>query len=543
MLGLPNPPSPPYPLACLGVYGEPLRFDHLTGKASRPVGEAPTASTSAPTAAPTIVATAESAWPRPSAAFGLDRDAYSRKLERVLDYLRAGDCYQVNLTDAFELTGSGDLLALYLRLRRAQPTSYGAYLDFERVQAASFSPELHFRVKDGIVSTRPMKGTAGRGRTLEEDLERRAALAMDEKNRAENVMIVDLLRNDLGRVCRFGTVEVPRLFEVQPFGKVLQMTSTVRGELNGKPGLTELFGALFPSGSVTGAPKLRAMEIIRELERRPRGIYTGAIGFATPGGDMVFSVAIRTVVAAAGPAVLGAGSGIVIDSVAEEEYRECLLKASFLDESGEPFRLLETMRLEAGVVRWEGQHLDRLESSARYFGFPFDRPHTRSLLAARASELAGGVHRLRLSLRHDGGLELSSRPLEPAAEPLRVGLADERVDSGDPFLFHKTSRRERQDRALARAGELGLTEVLFLNERGELTEGAISNLFVQKGGRLLTPPTGCGLLPGVGRAMVLSRHANAGEAVLYPEDLRAAEAVYLCSSLRGLRKAEFTGES
>jgi para-aminobenzoate synthetase/4-amino-4-deoxychorismate lyase len=509
------------------------------------------------------LAPAVSASPPAEPSFGLSAADHAARIARIKGYLRAGDCYQINLTDAFELPEPDDLLRLYLRVRRAQPTSYGAYLDFGSPRIASFSPELHFRLRGNELLARPMKGTAARGRSLAEDEERRAALAGDEKNRAENVMIVDLLRNDLGRLCRYGSVSVPDLFSVQPFGQVLQMTSTVRGELGSRPALGEIFAKLFPSGSVTGAPKRRAMEIIRELEDRPRGAYTGAIGYAAPGGEMTFSVAIRTVVVPGGPApeepggsrsgalaggaaggdsggraVLGVGSGIVIDSVAEEEYRECLLKGRFMTDPGEPFELLETMRVEAGRVCLGARHLDRLQASADYFGFPFDRAEAeRLLLNGRTRELESGVHRLRLSLTHEGRLALSSRPLEPSAETASVGMAAERVDSSDPFLYHKTSRRGRQERAMRVAEREGMADVLFLNERGELTEGAVSNLFVELGGKLLTPATECGLLPGVGRASVLLSRANASEAVLFPQDLLRADAIYLCSALRGLRRA------
>jgi para-aminobenzoate synthetase/4-amino-4-deoxychorismate lyase len=496
----------------------------------------------------------------------------------VLDYLRAGDCYQINLTDAFELTVPDDLLSLYLRLRRVQPSPYGAYLDLGEVRIASFSPELHFRVRGDELLTRPMKGTATRGRTLAEDLERRAALAADEKNRAENVMIVDLLRNAIGRLCRYGSVTVPDLFSVSPFGRVLQMTSTVRGELRGRTGLGEIFAKLFPSGSVTGAPKRRAMEIIRELESRPRGVYTGAIGYAAPGGDMTFSVAIRTLVVGGGmrpeshlddamagtsarplepdsleqaaprPAnrrrgLLGVGSGIVIDSVPDDEYRESRLKGGFVGEAGEAFELFETLKMEQGRVCYVEQHLERLEDSAAYFGFPYDRSEAEQMLIDLARDAGAGVWRLRLSLRHDGRLELSSSPLEPSAGATRVGWATESVDSSDPYLYHKTSRRDRHERAMRLAEREGLADMLFLNERGELTEGAISNLFVEIDGRLLTPARACGLLPGIGRANVLASHPNAAEAILKPEDLLRADAIYLCSALRGLRLANLTGAS
>jgi para-aminobenzoate synthetase/4-amino-4-deoxychorismate lyase len=381
-----------------------------------------------------------------------------------------------------------------------------------------------------------MKGTLPRGRTPEEDAALSRELSQDPKSRAENVMIVDLLRNDLGRVCQTGSVRVPKLFTVEVYDGLLQMTSTVTGRL--RPGVTahQLFASLFPCGSVTGAPKRRAMEIIRELEARPRGIYTGAIGYLAPDGDAAFNVAIRTLTVRQERAELGIGSGIVIDSKPAEEYAECLLKARFLTDSTPEFTLFETLRWEAGYP-FLSAHLDRLSRSAAYFNYPLSTEAARTaLLEAAKAFQPECVYRVKLSLHRDGRLTVTAHPFTPDAVPVRVALAATRTDSRDRFYYHKTSHRPRYAEATRWAQQHGLADVLFFNERGELTEGAISNVFIERGGELLTPPLASGLLPGIYRQHLLATRANAREAVLSERDLDSADAIYLCSALRGLRR-------
>jgi para-aminobenzoate synthetase/4-amino-4-deoxychorismate lyase len=511
------------PLAWLGVYRQPRRFDHH--KASPDHYDDGAFSPYAPVKIDTP-------W------FGLEPQRYAAKLGRIRDYLVAGDCYQINFTDRFTFDFQGSPLALYQQLKTAQRVPYGTYLNTPEAQILSLSPELFFRVKGGIVTAKPMKGTLPRGRTPEEDAALSHDLSQDPKSRAENVMIVDLLRNDLGRLCQIGSVQVPKLFTVEAYDSLLQMTSTVTGRL--RPGVTahQLFASLFPCGSVTGAPKRRAMEIIRELEARPRGIYSGAIGYLTPGGDAAFNVAIRTLTVRQIRAELGVGSGIVIDSEPEAEYAECLLKARFLTDPTPEFTLFETLLWEAGYP-FLNAHLARLSSSAAYFNYPLCTEAARTaLLEAAKAFRPECVYRVKLSLHRDGRLTVSAQPFTPDTGPVRVALAATRTDSRDRFFYHKTSHRPRYAEASRWAQQHGLADVLFFNQRGELTEGAISNVFIEQGGELLTPPLACGLLPGVYRQHLLATRSNARQAVLSERDLFSADAIYLCSALRGLRRVE-----
>jgi para-aminobenzoate synthetase/4-amino-4-deoxychorismate lyase len=400
-----------------------------------------------------------------------------------------------------------------------------------------------------------MKGTARRGRTTREDREVAGWLHNDPKNRSENVMIVDLVRNDLGRVARTGTVKVEELFAIERYPTLWQMTSTVSAELRPDASLYEIFRALFPCGSVTGAPKVRAMQLIAELEDAPRGVYTGAIGFFSR-QQTIFNVAIRTLELGGARGIMGAGSGVVIDSDPAEEFRECLLKTEFL--TGPAHRtttpigenapivsqpdklfLIETMLWDGGYPLIE-LHLDRLEDSAEYFDFPCDRTEVKAALEARGREFAVGVpHKVRLLLRGDG-FEIADELLTPtvADRTGRVRIATERTDPADRMLYHKTTQRQLYAFEHARAVELGYNDALFLNLRGEVTEGAISNVFVEKDGRWFTPPVECGLLAGVYRRHLLETRPEIEERVLFLDDLRTADAIYLANAVRGLRRVE-----
>jgi para-aminobenzoate synthetase/4-amino-4-deoxychorismate lyase len=350
-------------------------------------------------------------------------------------------------------------------------------------------------------------------------------------------MIVDLLRNDLGRICRMGSVCAEELFSVERYQTLLQMTSKVSGELRGGLSWYDVFSALFPSGSITGAPKIRTMEIIRELERSPRGVYTGAIGHIAPSGAAAFSVAIRTLVLEAGVARMGVGGGIVADSEPEAEYRECQLKARFIATPRREFQLIETMLSEHGAILLLPLHLDRLAASAEYFDFAFDRGAVEAHVLAFLEQLPRGERfRVRLLLDASSSITLSQVPLANGPAEVVATLSPHRVDSGDLFLRHKTTQRALYEGELARARNDGYDEVLFLNERGELTEGAISTLFIRRGGRLLTPPLSSGMLPGVLRRHILATDPTAEERVLCLDDLYAADSVFLGNSVRGLRK-------
>jgi para-aminobenzoate synthetase/4-amino-4-deoxychorismate lyase len=356
-------------------------------------------------------------------------------------------------------------------------------------------------------------------------------------------MIVDLIRNDLGRICTYGSVKVEKLFEVERYPTLWQMTSTITGDLRHEAGYEEVFRALFPCGSITGAPKVRAMQLLARIEEEPRGVYTGAIGFFSR-EQTVFNVAIRTLELGNGEAAMGVGGGIVIDSEADAEYQECRLKAEFLTRSVQPFSLIETMRWEGNFPLLE-LHLDRLVDSAAYFDFRCDRAGVKKALLAETDGFGDGlVRKVRLLLDADGSHRIEAAFLdEVPEEERRVCIAAQRIDPNDRFLFHKTTHRTMYETAFAEASAAGFADVLFLNTRGEVTEGAISNLLVEKEGRWFTPPVDCGLLAGVYRRHLLETRPEIEERILRLDDLTAADAVYLCNAVRGLRRVTLAFES
>jgi para-aminobenzoate synthetase/4-amino-4-deoxychorismate lyase len=482
----------------------------------------------------------------------VDEAQFVDAIGRIRALIEAGDTYQVNYTYRLRFDAFGPLVALYARLRARQPVPYGALVALPDGRALlSFSPELFVRHEAGMLQARPMKGTARASGNADIDAARARALAQDTKNRAENLMIVDLLRNDLGRVAVTGSVQTPVLFDVQRYGAVLQMTSTVQARLKADAALVNIFDALYPCGSITGAPKRRAMEIIHDLEPAARGVYTGAIGWFDPApaghafGDFCLSVPIRTLALAAPNngvrrGELGVGAGIVHDSEAHDEFAECQLKAGFLTGLANDVTLFETLRAsrEHGCRHVE-QHLERLRASCRYFGVPFDRSAAQAALDAACLALpTDEVYRMRLAIDATGALTITSGVLAPLQEPVMVLLADEPTASSDVFLRHKTSRRSRYDAAWQAAEARGAFDALFFNERGELTEGGRSNVFVRVGETWITPPLTCGVLPGVMRGVLLAAPAwHAREGVITRAMLDAADDIVVCNALRGPLRA------
>lgn len=475
----------------------------------------------------------------------LEPGAYQSRIEQIKTQIAAGNTYQVNYTFPLHTSFQGDPWALFVDLAAAQRGGYAAYVDTGRHVVCSASPELFFRLDGDVLTSMPMKGTAVRGLTLAEDEANMAWLRQSEKNRAENVMIVDMIRNDMGRVAALGSVTVPRLFDVSRYPTVLQMTSTVTART--RSSLSEIFRAMFPCASITGAPKVCTMQIIKELEPQPRGVYTGAIGFISPEGRAQFNVAIRTVTVdrEQETAVYGVGSGVVWDSEAEAEYEECLLKAKVLGEKRPSFALLESLLWtpEAGYSLLE-RHVDRLRQSAAYFGIGVGETAVVDCLLAFAQSLTE-ASKVRLTV--DSGqftvdglqLTVSSEPLAAGVgqlkEPIRVGLAAEPVSSGEVFLYHKTTRREVYAQALASRPDCD--DVILWNERGEVTEASSSNIVVEMAGALLTPPVSCGLLAGTLREEMLA-NGRLREQILTKEDLYRADAIYLINSVRGSRRAQ-----
>ena len=462
---------------------------------------------------------------------------YGQAFARVKALIAAGDTYQVNLTFHADFRLEGDPVALYAALVRQQQAAYGALLNTGTQWILSRSPELFVARTGDRLRARPMKGTLRRGRTLAEDAERRAALASDPKNRAENLMITDLLRNDLGRIAEIGSVQVTDLFTVETYRTLHTLTSGINA--TARPGIdsTALLENLFPCGSITGVPKLRAMEIIQAVEAGPRGVYTGSIDYLAPDGDLEFNVAIRTaIIDDQGRGSIGIGGGVVADSTAEDEYREALLKMVFFTDPADPVTLIETLLWtpDAGYALRQ-RHLDRLAASAAFFDLRVDLSAIGELLDAQRFS---APMRVRLTLDANGPA-LTAMPL-PANPPVfRFSIADTRLDSQSLWLAHKTTNRGFYDAPRQRAQAAhGADEVVFLNERGELTEGSITNLFVERDGKLLTPPLACGLLPGTLRAELLAT-GRAQEAVLTLADLDTAEAVWLGNSVRGLLPAQW----
>eukprot|EP01037_Dinobryon_pediforme_P007060 gene7060-7123_t len=428
--------------------------------------------------------------------FGHDRASHIEKVRRIQEYLRAGDAYQVNLT--FNIGFDHDNpLALYGAMRARQPVAHGGLIATGKASILSVSPELFLDIADGRVTTRPMKGTVPRGADHTQDAENIAQLRADPKQQAENVMIVDLMRNDLARISKVGSVKVPDLFRVETYPTLHTLTSTITAELKEKLSLYNMIKAVFPCGSITGAPKHRAMEIIHELESTPRGIYTGSMGSITPDGALNLNVAIRTAtIFTDGSGHYGVGGGIVMDSDPAGEYDECLLKARVLTDLAREFGLIETLRwsADAGFVR-SGLHLERLARSATALGFIFDRTAIDADFADLDSRLraSNSDQRVRLELGRDGARTLTHAPL--GAEPdriLQVCIAAQRLDAGDPFLRHKTTQRDIYERAFADGAAQGMDEALLLNRQEDIAEATRNSVFIERNGVLLTPPLSAG---------------------------------------------------
>lgn len=461
-------------------------------------------------------------------------------VEEIRRRIRSGDTYQVNHTFLMSTHFSGDIAAFYDKLIRAQSCGYGALIDTGDWVVASASPELFFEWGQGVVVCRPMKGTTRRGFDLADDLARRAWLEASEKNRAENVMIVDMVRNDLGRVAATGSVHVPALFSTEKYDTVWQLTSTVTARSVPRTRLGDVFSALFPSASITGAPKVATMDIIAGLETHPRGVYCGAIGFGGPGPEgptWAFNVGIRTVLLnrPTSTAYYGTGGGITYDSEPGDEYDEAMLKAEVLTRPAGELRLLETTRWDPRLgARHLDRHLARAADSAAYFDIPFDAAEVRAALA-RAVKDSAEPARLRILVARDGWVTVETADLPAGDAPVRLAVDDRPVDRSDPLLRHKTTLRRLYEEAAARHPEAD--DVVLWSGDGEVTETTIGNLAVRVDGRWVTPPVACGLLPGTERAARLAA-GELVEKVVTVEDLRLATGIARLNSVRGWEEAE-----
>jgi para-aminobenzoate synthetase / 4-amino-4-deoxychorismate lyase len=468
----------------------------------------------------------------------LDKRQYRQAIHSIRDYIESGDTYQVNFT--FPLRGHlvGDSFSCFRAIAKSQGAAYSAYLNIGSHKILSFSPELFVERCGSKLITRPMKGTLARGRWLEEDGERALQLRASIKDRAENVMIVDLMRSDLGKVAATGSVEVPELFAVERISRVLQMTSTVTAVQKPEVGIIDVLRALFPCGSVTGAPKTRSMAIIKELEDQPRGIYTGAIGMLCPNGDAVFSVPIRTLAVDArdGAATLGVGGAITWDSTTDGEYEECCLKAKFLTHPWPEFELLETIALDDGEYALLDRHLSRARDSARYFGFRWNEGEVLRALDDVRQSHSLRRWRIRLVVERNGRARIEASPLgERRTAPVAVKFASHAIDDRDPFVFHKTTARSRYDVEFQRCQPCD--DVILWNRRGEVTESTIANIVVFSQGKHWTPPREAGLLAGTLRGELISK-GQLFERTITKEELAAVESFALINSVRGWMPAK-----
>jgi para-aminobenzoate synthetase/4-amino-4-deoxychorismate lyase len=516
-----------FPLLCLGLFPAPDVLDEIE--------EVPGASYELGELTPSV-----------------SKEAFVEAIGEIKEQIAAGATYQVNYTYHLKGGFSGDAWAFFYELVKGQKAEHAAFVDTDDFAVCSASPELFFSYREGRIISRPMKGTARRGRTFAEDWQQAEALHCSEKDRAENIMIVDMIRNDIGRIAEPGSVETLSRYDVEKYPTVWQMTSTVRGIVDATPSsrhdsmgkhdegvASTILTALFPCASVTGAPKAKTMEIIRDLETTPRKIYTGSVGFLTPGGEACFNVAIRTALIDTrnGSLEYGIGGGIVWDSDAASEYEETLTKARILTQPRPGFQLLETMLWEPDTgIFLLNEHLQRLGKSAAYFDVPMDVFPIQVELERIVADFDRKPHRIRLLVSRDGTFEVQRLPIKCDKTPASVviALAKEPVDSQEVFLFHKTTHRTVYENARTECPDCD--DVVLWNERGEVTEGTIANVVVRLDGKLVTPPVECGLLAGVFREQLL--HAGEiEEGIVTLDQLKSADEVFLVNSVRRWQKA------
>ncbi len=455
------------------------------------------------------------------------KEKYFQDLDKIKNYIKDGDIFQANYTTKLTFDFEGDLLDLYNWIRQAHPVPYSAYIKFKNKTILSFSPELFFEINQDKIKVKPMKGTLKRGKDKKEDEYNKNWLRSDIKNQSENIMILDLMRNDLSKIAKHGSVRVNSFFDIEEYKTLFQMTSEAGAVLKDNLSYNNIFSSLFPSGSVTGAPKIRAMEIIKELENDNRGVYCGSIGYFSPEKKLVFNVAIRTIEFDGAKGQMGIGSGIVDDSDPEAEYQETLLKAKFLININKDFKLIESLRWQKEYFLLD-LHLARLKKSAEYFDFNYDTENIKKELNKITRALdKNKIYKIRLLMDYLGNLEISLQEIKDNPEKIKIKISDKIINSNDIFLYHKTTNRELYDKE---------PDCIFFNENGELTEGAIYNIFIEKHGILYTPPALCGLLAGVYRQYLIG-NKDVIEKKIYKQELINADKIFLCNSVRGLMEA------
>ncbi|MDL5247287.1 aminodeoxychorismate synthase component I [Leptospira weilii] len=464
-----------------------------------------------------------------------NHENYVQSLNTIRTKLYQGEIYQINYTDKISFDFEGDILEFYKILSQRQPVAYGSWIRFRDIDILSFSPELFFEKKGTTLVTKPMKGTYRRGRSEKEDEKNARTLLNSEKEKAENLMITDLMRNDLGKISKKGSVQVPALFSIEKYKTIFQMTSTIRSELSDRVEWKDIFRELFPGGSITGAPKFRAMQLIQQLEKS-RGIYTGAIGVIRPDQDAVFSIGIRTLELKKGKGNIGIGSGITWDSDPEKEWLEILEKAKFFTEAPQGFSLFETILYKNGIFYFLKEHLERIKKSAKIFQFPFSKKEWDASLKQVASISPGpNSYRIKISLNSLGKFHFESHKLSKFQKEGILQISGIEIDSSSEFRKHKTNLREIYDRECSR--DSGYIDVLYLNEKKEIAEGSIGNIFVKIGDSYFTPPISSGVLPGIFRNRLLKRNGFY-EKTLSLDDLQRSNSIFLCNSLRGILRVK-----
>ena len=452
---------------------------------------------------------------------------YEKAIAQIHHHLRQGDTYQVNYTVQLKQDLSANPFAIYNRMVVEQEAGYNAYVEHDEMAVISMSPELFFEQNDRELITRPMKGTTKRGLTDQEDLDQAAWLEEDPKNRSENMMIVDLLRNDMNRLSEVGSEHVERLCQVEQYSTVWQMTSTIKSQVRSDVDLVDIFRSLFPCGSITGAPKIATMEIIKNLEPQARGVYCGTIGLLLPNGRRIFNVAIRTIQLYKGQAIYGVGGGITWDSTWESEYREVHQKAAVLYRKQIPFQLITTGKISQKHLLFKEEHIERLRKASRYFAYPFNPEYLRQRIDAECQTCHEEKdYRLKISISKSGDIDFYRQeliPLSPAFFQAQLCLQETSLQT--PFTYFKTTYRPHLT--------IGKQEKIYHNEKGELLETSIGNLVLQIAGKLYTPPINLGILPGIYRQHLLEI-GQVEEKVLTLEELAQAEAIYACNAVRGL---------
>ena len=462
----------------------------------------------------------------------VEAPAYQKAIETIHHHIRQGDTYQVNYTVQLSQELEADPLAIYNRLVVEQKAHYNAFIQHDDVAILSISPELFFEQDDRLLTTRPMKGTTRRGLTNQEDLQESAWLKADPKNRAENMMIVDLLRNDMNRISEIGSEQVTRLCQVEQYSTVWQMTSTIESRLRPEVDLVQTFRALFPCGSITGAPKISTMEIIQKTEKAPRGVYCGTIGILLPKGKRIFNVAIRTLQMQGDQAIYGVGGGITWDSQWESEYQETKQKSAVLYRQEPRFELLTTGRIHQGELTFLDQHVTRLREASRYFAYPYDEQKLLKELQEELTHLESNLdYRCRIALQKNGTFHLVITELtDLPASYLQAQLTEQKLDLATPFTYFKTSQRDH----LSQSDH----EQIFHLPDGSLLETTIGNLVLEIEGQLYTPPAHLPLLDGIYRRHLLETQ-QVEEKLLTLNDLTDADRIYACNALRGLYELDF----